>query len=52
MHSHNLGVTSVELTTYLGKMVDLLQEAGLQNYASAQSAIVEINKVTILCIGE
>lgn len=50
MHSSNLEVTSVNLSTYLDKMVNLLQETGLQNYASAQRAVIEINKVTIIVL--
>ena len=45
MHSHNLKVKSTDLTTYFGHMIDLLWEPALQNFASSQRAIVEINKV-------
>ena len=48
LHSPNFEVTSADLTTYLRKMTDLLQEPALQNYASARRAVVEINKVTVL----
>ena len=47
LHSPNLEVTSADLTTYLSKMTDLLQEPALQNYASARRAVVEINKVNL-----
>ena len=51
MHNHNLNVTSADLTTYLDKMIDLLREPALQNFASAQRAIVEIDKVRIMVDG-
>jgi len=48
LHSPNFEVTSADLTTYLDKMTDLLQEPALQQYASARRAVDEINKVTVL----
>ena len=51
MHSQNLKVKSADLTTYLDHMIDLLREPALQNFASAQRAIVEINKVHIMVDG-
>ncbi|KAK2176434.1 hypothetical protein NP493_661g01000 [Ridgeia piscesae] len=45
LHSPNFEVTSADLTTYLDKMTDLLQEPALQQYASARRAVDEINKI-------
>ncbi|KAK2160549.1 hypothetical protein NP493_1639g00014 [Ridgeia piscesae] len=45
IHSPNLEVTSAELTTYLDKMKDLLQEPALHNYASARRAVDELNEI-------
>ena len=50
LHSPNLEVTSADLTTYLDKMRDLLQEPALNNYASARRAVDEINKVIMFSI--
>jgi len=50
LHSANLEVTSADLTTYLDKMRDLLQEPALSNYASAHRAVDEINKVNMFSI--
>ena len=50
LHSANLEVTSADLTTYLGKMRDLLQEPALNNYASARRAVDEINKVIMFSV--
>ena len=44
-HSAHLEVTSADLTTYLGKIIDLLQEPALQEYSSARRAVDEIRKV-------
>jgi len=49
-HSPTLEVTSADLTTYLDKMRDLLQEPALNNYASARRAFDEINKVIMFSI--
>ena len=50
LHSANLEVTSADLTTYLDKMRDLLQEPALNNYASAHRAVDEINKVIVFAM--
>ena len=47
LHSPNLEVTSADLTIYLDKMRDLLQDSALINYASAHRAVDEINKVIL-----